>query len=271
MAPPETPAPPRAGEHADLVVAVLGPLEVTIGGVQVERWVSGRGLAVFRYLVLNRERAVPRERLMDLLWPWADPQAARNNLNVAMYGLRRSLREADPVEDRPHVVYRDGCYGLAPGLSVRSDVEDLEASLARARCMRDAGRVDEAIGWLEHAVSLRRGPLFEDDTAAEWHLSERQRIDELCADAWEELAGLRFGRGDVAGSADACRSLLELDNCNESAHRMLMRTYVAQRKYHHVARQYAECVTNLRDELDIGPDFETTDLFQQLLNHRRDH
>jgi DNA-binding SARP family transcriptional activator len=179
------------------------------------------------------------------------------------------LREADPLADRAHVVFGDGCYRFCPRLRIWSDVDELEAGLVNADDARRDGRSDDAIWWLEHTVALRRGPLFEDDPTAEWHLGERQRIDEQCADAWEQLAKLRFDRGDVAGAADACRSLLELDNCCEGAHRLLMRTYVAQGKYHQVARQYADCVTTLLHELDIAPDPETTTLFQELLDRRR--
>ncbi len=52
---------------------------------------------------------------MYLLWPTAAPEAARNNLNVAVHRLRRFLAGDGPVR---HVVFRRGGYELDPAIPV---------------------------------------------------------------------------------------------------------------------------------------------------------
>jgi hypothetical protein len=48
-----------------------------------------------------------------------------------------------------------------------------------------------------------------------------------------------------------------------------MRAYVFEHRYHLAARQYADCVSALADELGVGPHPSTTALFSELLAHQR--
>src|SRR5262249_53586092 len=102
---------------------MLGPIRVAGDDRPVESWPRGRGRAVFKYLLAHRDRALLRDVLMDTFWPDAGPEAARNNLNVALHGLRQALRAADDV---PIVIFQDGAYRLSPELQVWVDVEEFE-------------------------------------------------------------------------------------------------------------------------------------------------
>ena len=92
--------------------AVLGPLEVAVDGRWITHWGSLKARALFEYLVFNGHRRVRREVLMETLWPGHTPASARNNLNVCLYTLRRTLRTQ---RDAQYVVYADGCYALDAG------------------------------------------------------------------------------------------------------------------------------------------------------------
>ena len=94
---------------------------MVLGEHAVGKWVSGRGRAVFEYLVVHRHSRVRRERLMNEFWPDVAPDAARNSLNVAIHGLRQSLRAA--AGDRAIVIHRDGRYFIDPALDLWVDIE----------------------------------------------------------------------------------------------------------------------------------------------------
>jgi hypothetical protein len=74
-----------------LAVHCLGPFHAHFSDRDVEHWPNGKGKSIFKFLVTQRERPVGKEILMELFWPNADPYAARNNLNVAIYGLRQAF------------------------------------------------------------------------------------------------------------------------------------------------------------------------------------
>lgn len=256
--------PPPTTDRVDLAVRALGGTDVWVHGRRVERWSSRRGKMIFRYLLWQR-RPVRREVLMDLLWPYATPASARNNLNVAIYGLRRTLEVGGPG---PYVSHREGSYQLAPGLTVWSDADAFETHRRLARSAVAEDRTTDADHHLSRATELYRGPLFADAADGEWYLTARRTLLEHYTDVLERRARLRCEAGDLDSCIDLCRQLLGVEPCHEVAHRQLMRSYAARGLYHLVARQYAECVRELRRRLDTSPHPETTSIYQALVHSR---
>ena len=82
---------PDDAARPDVIVRVLGRLDVQVAGVPVASWGGQRTRTLFQYLLMRR-RPVHREVLMELLWPGHTYSSARNNLNVCVYGLRRAWR-----------------------------------------------------------------------------------------------------------------------------------------------------------------------------------
>ena len=199
---------------------------------------------------------------MDLLWPESSARAARNNLNVAIHGLRRSLEAGGK---RPYVVFRDECYLLDPSLDVWIDVEEFAAARSSGHELRRASQIEAANECFEHAVGLYRGELFEDDAEGEWYLGRRRQVEEQFAEALELTAEHAYASMDFVACIDTCHRLLQVDPCRETTHRLLMHAYVAQNQHHLAARQYATCVSALLEHLDAAPQPETTATFVDLL------
>lgn len=247
--------------EADVVVRVLGPLEVQIAGEQVAAWGGQRAKTLFQYLLMHR-RPVHREVLMELLWPGHTYSSARNNLNVCVYSLRRVL---DAASAGPrYIVYRDGCYALNRALTWDIDRDRFVAAAERARRREGEAAPADAITMLGQAVSAYGGPLFDGDPAADWFLPERIALEELFLQVLERLAALLAARGDLDGAQRALETLLRDDGCRESAHRLLMTCYARRGQRDQVARQFQRCVARLETDLEITPSAETVDLFHAL-------
>jgi DNA-binding SARP family transcriptional activator len=221
---------------------------------------------VFRYLLLHRHRPVHREVLMELLWPGSSPQSARNNLNVAIYGLRRSLEDAG---DGPFIIYNHGSYGFDPSLQILVDIDDFVATARNAQSSAARDDVARARVLLERVLETYQGPVFADDADGEWYSLTRREMADLYLEMLELDAELHLRSGDATRCVEACHELLRRDPCRETTHCLLMRAYVFEHRYHLAARQYADCVSALADELGVGPHPSTTALFSELLAHQR--
>src|SRR5215213_2626319 len=124
---------------------VLGPLEVERDGVQLEL-AGQRQRAVLALLLLDANRVVPTERLVDELWGESPPRTAVTSLHNALSQLRKLLGP-DVLDTRP------------PGYVLHVDPEhyDLarfESRLARAR----EAAADERAQLLRGALAEWRGP-----------------------------------------------------------------------------------------------------------------
>jgi DNA-binding SARP family transcriptional activator len=243
-----------------LVVYGLGPLRVYREGTTVGVWPNRRAKAVFKYLVVHRTG--PKEVLMELFWPEASPSAARNNLNVAVYALRQFLRQGE--RDFSYVLFRDDSYLLNPDLDLWVDVAEFEQLVASAEQLERNSDVPGALRDLQTAETLYQGGLFEDDPYEEWILSRRRELEDLHIGVLDRLRELYVAQGDVAACITVCRKTVAVDRCREDAHAELMRCYAGQGQHYLALRQFNDCKEALRQELDIGPSEELTDLYERI-------
>jgi DNA-binding SARP family transcriptional activator len=220
--------------------------------------VSGRGRAVFEYLVFHRHSRVRRERLMNVFWPDATPDAARNSLNVAIHGLRQSLRTA--AGGSAVVVHSDRTYFIEPALEIWLDVEVFEDRLKSARQHLTCDDWTAARADLEAAVGLYQGEFLADDPYEEWAHVTREHLRLAYIDCLDQLSCLRFDEGDYNACVDVCLKLLACDNCREDAQCRLMRCYSRLGQPQLALRQYHFCVATLRHELQLPPAAATTEL-----------
>lgn len=245
-----------------ITVHLLGELQIASGDSAVKAWASGRGRAVFEYLVIHRHSRVQRDRLMSTFWPGVSPEAARNSLNVAIHGLRRTLRTV--ARDRPVVIHQDGAYFIDPALDVWVDAEVFEDRLKSAHQHLIREESARAKADFEAAIELYGGEFLADDPYEEWAIVTREQLRLSYLDCLDQLSRLRFNSGDYSGCIEVCSKILVCDNCREDVHRRLMRSYSRQGQLQLALRQYHTCAAILRRELHLSPAPATTELFNRI-------
>jgi len=255
------PAVPAVSEEATapaIAVHCLGQFRVFQDDQPVTDWPSSKGKAIFKYLVTHRHSPVAKEVLMDLFWPGAHPDAARNSLNVAIYGLRQALRKAHPVFS--HVLFENDCYLLNRDLDIWIDVEEFNDHLRTARDLDERGELSAAVREYHAAEALYQGDFLEEDRYESWLTSLRQSLQANQLNLLECLSRYYLERDDHMACTILCRKMLALDACCEEAHRRLMRCYSTQGQHYMALRQFHVCVESLRQELDVAPAPATTQL-----------
>jgi hypothetical protein len=73
---------------------LFGTLQLRVDGTPVTGWAGQRGPSVLRFLLSRQGHGCARDELLAEFWPEVSPGAARNRLQVAVSGLRRTLQEA---------------------------------------------------------------------------------------------------------------------------------------------------------------------------------
>ncbi len=265
-----SPVEPVVQEEAaspSLVVYCLGQFRVYQDDKPVDDWPSSKGKAIFKYLVSHRERPVVKEVLMELFWPGAHPEAARNNLNVAIYGLRQALRRGRPSFS--HILFQDDCYLLNPGLQIWTDAEEFAKHCKSAHELEQGGEHAAAVREYHVAEALYDGDLLEEDRYEEWVLPKRTRYQDEYLKLLDCLSRCYFDNGDYAACVTMCRKMLTVDPCREEAHRRLMRCFCRQGQAYLALRQYHLCLERLRRELEVTPAPSTVELYERIRDRQR--
>lgn len=259
--PSAAPAPPplqRTDAVPALTVQLLDGFRIWVGMHAVTDLPQGKVASLFKLLVLQRQRPLSRSRLCALYWPDADAASARNNLNVSLHRLRRLLGSA------AQIVFRDETYQLVPDGEMWVDAEQFERLAEHGAHEEGRIRLDAAVEAYEAAAQLYQTDLVP-EIGADMALSAcaqalRDRLNQVLTRA----AALRENSGDLHGCLRTALRCLALDECNESAHRQLMRCYARLDQPLEVERQYRRCISVLRLQLGLGPSDETTRMYRQL-------
>lgn len=241
---PEQPPARPAREGPLLTVHCLGTFGVYRDGQKLGPWPNRRAKGVFKFLLAQRARPVPKDVLMELFWPDASVDAARNNLNVAVYALRRFLRDGD--DGVAYVLFQEDCYLLHPDLDLWVDAEEFDRLVATARRLDAAGDPGAVSAW-RAAEALYEGALFEDDPYEAWMLPLRRERQDRYVAVLARLQAHHAQAGDHAAGLEVCRKILGVEPWREDAHRELMLGYARQGQHHLALRQYHDCRTALRD------------------------
>ncbi|MGH3788789.1 MAG: AfsR/SARP family transcriptional regulator [Pseudonocardiaceae bacterium] len=189
------------------------------------------------------------------------PDVARNRLQVVISGLRRTLREVTNL----HVIeYADGCYRLNPELQVEVDVERFESALSGARRTERSGNLNGALIAYRDAIELYRGDFASDAPYEQWTLLPRESLRITYIDALDRLSRIQLSVGRLDDCIATGHRMLDVDQCREDAHRLLMRCYASLGRPYQAVRQYEFCCRVLKETLQIEPAPETTRLYRAI-------
>jgi hypothetical protein len=194
--------------HPAMAIYGLGPLRVVSRGRDLGAPASRRARSVFKYLLLHRRHPTRKEVLMDLFWPEAVPVAARNNLNVAVHGLRRFLRSADGRAD--HVLFSNDGYVLNPDLDLWIDIDEFHRHVAVAQRYRASAEPRLPLPELEAAEALYRGSLFADDLYEDWTIVPRRAAEDCYVEVLRSLSDHYHEVADGEARIRVLRKILEV-------------------------------------------------------------
>ena len=246
-----------------MVVQMLGSFSITIQDVPAKFSVS-RGLSLLKYLLFHHKEAISREVLMDIFWPDTEPEASRNNLNVAMYSLRQALRS---VTDVAVIHFEDGAYSLASNLNLWLDVEEFEQCIKEGQRFEAQNQSTAAITKYEVALNLYQGDFLADSPYEDWTIPGRERLRLSYLETLDRLSQIYFDQDRYAACIALCQTILNRDRCREDAHYRLMQCYSRLGQGPLALRQYQVCAEALQVELEVDPAPETAQLYERIRHH----
>ncbi len=210
--------------------------------------------ALLAYLALPAGRVRARGELTALLWGSRDERHARHSLNQALSSLRKALGEEFGE------LFQSDVNGLA--LSREAVVTDVD----RVEALQSEGTYESltAAAELYHG-DLLAGMELREEGFDTWRSEERSRLRESMMGGFYGLLDRQVAAGDRTRAVRTGRMILRIDPYEEAAHRKLMQIYVSGGQRNAALRQYRECSELLRRDLDVAPEVETRNLYQQIL------
>lgn len=229
-------------------LSLIGTFGLTSGGEKIPLPESSQRLVAF---LAVSARPVARGVVASSLW--LDSAEARScaNLRSALWRLRRP--------GHPIVETTDKQLQLAPGVVV--DAHELASKALR---LLDGTPHEADVALDDDLLHGELLPGWYDD----WVLMERERLRQLRIHALESLTDRLRASGRYGQAVEAGLAAVSAEPLRESAHRALIRVYLAEGNESEALRQHDSYRTVLRDELDLEPSNRMDELLGRIRERR---
>jgi DNA-binding SARP family transcriptional activator len=145
--------------NSALEFGVLGPLQMCVDGSDV-RLGAAKQRAVLALLLINRNRPVAIDSLLDAAWRGNPPPEARASLHTYVSNLRRLLNKAG-VDPAATLVSAQPGYRLNVA-DAACDIGRFNSDFAAGMRAAAGGRFEESSRHLSAALAEWRGPVLDD-------------------------------------------------------------------------------------------------------------
>ena len=222
---------------------ILGPLEVSTQGRPLDLG-GQKQRALLAALLLEANRVVSQDRLIEALWEDDPPETAQKALQVYVSQLRKALGKERLVTK-------------APGYMLR--VGQGEFDLERFLTLQEEGRLQEAL-------ELWRGPPLSDFRYQRFAQAEIARLEELRLAYLEERVEHDLARGRHSELVGELDGLVSEHPLRERLRGQLMLALYRSGRQAEALEAYQQARTALVEELGIEPGRRLRELHQAILN-----
>lgn len=241
---------------------LLGTLEVRVGGRRAPLG-GARQEKLLAALLLDPDRVVTTQRLIDVLWDEDPPDTARKQVHNAIASVRRVLGPARDVLVTDGVGYR---VDVEPE---QVDVHRFRQAVEVAGLRAGRGEPGAAAEALADALGLWRGPAL---AGLSGHVLEAAAatLDEQRLAAREALLRLRLDQGEAAALVPELLGLVGEHPLREGLAGLLVLALHRAGRHGEALRAYERTRSLLAAELGVDPSPELRELHERVLRHDPD-
>src|SRR5262245_14009945 len=231
---------------------ILGPLEVYDGGRPIPLG-GAKQRSLLALLLLDANRVVSVERLLDALWGEQQPASGAKTVHVYVSQLRKALAD-DRLVTQP------------PGYLLRLDPAELdETRFCALRLEAGSAEPREAAELLREALALWRGAPLADLGYEEFAQAEIARLGELYAGTIEQRIDVDIALGRHLELAAELEGLVAAHPLRERLRAQLMLVLYRSGRQAEALEAYQAARRALVDELGIEPGRELRELESAIL------
>ena len=251
---------------------LFGPLRAHVGSEVVigEHFTRRKAKALLALLYLERGRYIPRDELIERLWPNQEElHADSGRLKQTVLVLRRALEgRSSRRTGWRYIIERDGTYYFNTQVAYMCDLEDFEHELQQAYADRQVGDAEAALAHFQRAFALRRSELLPEFRYDDWAGGHIAAEREQCLQALEDAARLYGARGDHTRAIELLKRAVREDPLRESSALQLMEWLALKRDKAEALRVYGRLRDVLASRLQLEPDPQITALYHAIRRDR---
>ena len=222
------------------------------GEVQFFPWKTLKAQELFAYLVMNRNKTVSKQTLIDLLWPEYDTVRSTTQLHTAIYQIRKIIKNLGLDLE---IKYKDERYRLVWG-DIKLDVEEWE------NAVRDAPPIDSHTLRTHLSIMAKYPGGFLEEHSYLWAEYEQERLQMIWLSHASEIAEWYQSTEQFTEAILLYQQIREKLPGMEDGYFGLMKLYAMTNHPREVTKQYQILTEKLKEEFDVAPSKELEQWYQ---------
>ncbi len=250
-----------------LEIFTLGKFQVVRNGhmpLEKRHWGGNRTRLLLKSIVVHGLKEIPKDIIIEDLWPESSPESALQNFKVTLHRLRKCLEPDLKRHGRSAFIHLSGNL-----ISLDTDrcYVDVQEFLQYCKDIRRAALTKETQTIVElgrRVMDLYRGDFLPEDPYASWTEMKRLAIKDEYLTVLMVMADIYRDQGQIEAAIQCCRLAIAADICLENATGKLMQIYVDQERRNDAISLYQRFQSALRNDLGVDPDPAITALYHRI-------
>ena len=247
-------------------IETLGQFNIISGNKILDNKVfeGAKPLLLLKSIVLHGSKDIPKEILIDDLWPKATAKAGDKNFKINLHRLRKAI-EPNPKKEfgYAYIIQKAGLISLDPEL-VTLDVDEFIAFGARAAENERNNRFESALELYDRAVRIYKGDYFSEEPYLEWITRKRDLFKAKYSEFLQKKALLHEELDQIDKAIESWQRIIGADPYFEAAYQNLMILYADSGQKNRAMEIFQECRALLKKDLGTEPDVQTFAIYSKI-------
>lgn len=246
----------------------------TLGGFHLYRgvtvmdekeWEGYLPKLLLKAIVSHGSHQVPKDQLIEALWPEIAPRSGERNLKITLHRLRKAMEpEMDRIFGSSYVHLKANMIYLDEDLC-KTDLNDFLSLYHRGEKNERAGDIEAALVLYNKAIDLYKGDFFSEELYISWIGTKREELRKLYIGLLYKIADIQEKRGTSKIAIDCYNKIIQIDPLSEQVYQRLMILYSNRRMHTEAIKVYHNCRKALLEGLDTEPETLTISIYRKIM------
>ena len=246
----------------------------TLGGFRVWRedslmeekeWDRIQPKKLLMAVVSQGPQKIPKEMLMENLWPEERFDAAEKNFKTVLQRLRNSLEPVISEDFGSSYIHLHNNFVFLDPEFCEVDVDMFLSLLKKGEEEERKGDIKGALSSYVEAMEIYKGDFFPEELYAPWVDMKREEARGKYIEFLNRMATLYEKQGASTKAIAANKKAIQADPLWEEGYRNLITLYSNKGMLNEALRTYEACQKALEAGIKTKPDHTTTALYKKIL------
>lgn len=249
----------------------------TLGGFRLSRgvtvmnekeWDGNLPKLLLKAIVTHGSHGVPKDQLIEALWPEVTLNSGERNLKITLHRLRKALEpEIDKAFGSSYVYLKTNMIYLDEELC-KTDLDDFISLCHRGERKEREGDIEAALVLYNQAIGLYKGDFLSEELYISWIGEKREELQKLYISLLYKIADIQEKRGTSKVAIDCYKKIIQIDPLSEQVYQRLMILYSNRSMHTEAIKVYQDCRKALLEGLDVEPEALTTSIYRKIIEAR---